>query len=69
MSVGRGRQVRAIGGIAAGDPLRLWLADAIVRSFGGRIEQWGGNPNVTFVMSLRATGESSTSAGDVRLTT
>lgn len=67
ISIMVGRKAQAIRGTALGDSLRLALADAIVRSLGGRLERRGGNPSTTYVLSLRAAGESSTSAGNARL--
>ena len=67
ISIRDGREAHAIRGTALGGSLRLELADAIVRSLGGRIERRAGNPSATFVLSLRAAGESSASVQSASL--
>jgi signal transduction histidine kinase len=45
--------------------VRLELVDAIVRSFGGRIERRVGNPGMAVVLSLRGRGDSSVGVRNV----
>jgi hypothetical protein len=63
ISIGNGPDGHGVRSLALQDALRLELADAIVRNLGGRVERRDGNPSTTFVISLRAAGESSTPRG------
>jgi signal transduction histidine kinase len=56
VSIGTDRESPVVRDITPEDPVRLGLAAAIVRGLGGRIEQRGGNPSRTFVISLRGAG-------------
>lgn len=56
LDVGASRKPGAARVITSRDPVRLLLADAIVRNFGGSVERHIGNPGTTFAISFRAAG-------------
>ena len=56
VTIGTRRESPAVRSVSPDDRVRLELADAIVRSLGGRIERRVGNPATAVVLSLRGAG-------------
>ena len=54
LDVGAGRQPEAMSAIASGDAVRLILAEAIVRNFGGSVQRHIGSSGTAFTVSFRA---------------
>lgn len=59
LDVGTARTPGTLRPITALDASRLVLTDAVVRTFGGTVERYIGNPATTFTVSFRAAGKPS----------